>query len=515
MDVPVNTVRAAPEILRPGDTCWKLVHVDRIAFIIDAADYFAAAKQAIAKARKAVYLIGWDFDLGIHLEPGRQSDAPDQLRRFLAWVAGERPELQIFILQWDGAMIFNIARQIGPFLKLKTQRKPQIHFRLDSEHPAGACHHQKIVVIDDSLAFCGGIDMTDCRWDTCEHLPNDERRRSPHGELYGPWHDMTVAVDGEAARALGELARSRWQRATGKGLSEPGAVHDIWPEDLPVSCRDVDVAIARTMPAHGDGDGCNEVEHLWIEAIGAARRHIYIENQFLASGRAADALEARLREPDGPEIVVLLPELAETWLESEIMDSARARILMRLHGADVHGRFAAYRPVNAAGEPIYVHAKLLIVDDRLARVGSSNLSNRSMQLDSECDIAIEAGDGQDVADAIAGLRDRLIAEHLGLTQVAFARLIATAGGSLLKAIEAARGGRGPTLKPIEIDELNEAEAALVDSQIFNPERIRPASHQFARFAERIGRSRAGKVGLAFAALTAAGLAYRWGTRGNR
>lgn len=514
MDARVKTVGSEPEILRPGDTCWRLAHVERISLIVDAADYFAAAKHAIANARKAVYLIGWDFDLGIRLEPGRRSDAPDQLRRFLTWVAGERPELQIYILQWDGAMIFNIARQIGPFLKLKAQRKPQIHFRLDSEHPAGACHHQKIVVIDDSLAFCGGIDMTDCRWDTCEHLPGDARRQSPHGNLYGPWHDMTVAVDGEAARALGELARRRWERATGESLPGPEAAHDIWPEDLPVSCRDVQVAIARTIPGHGEGDGCNEIEHLWLEAIGAAKRHIYIENQFLASGRAADALEARLREPDGPEIAIVLPDQAETWLESEIMDSARTRILMRLHAADIHGRFAAYRPVNAAGEPIYVHAKLLIVDDRLVRIGSSNLSNRSMQLDSECDIALEAGARQDVAGAIIGLRDRLLAEHLGLSQSAFARLVDTAGG-LVKAIESVRGGRGPTLKPLEIEALNEAEAALVDSQIFNPERIRPPSRQFTRFAKRIGRSRAGMVGLASVAVAAAGLAYRWGSRLNR
>jgi hypothetical protein len=137
-----------------------------------------------------------------------------------------------------------------------------------------------------------------------------------------------------------------------------------------------------------------------------------------------------------------------------------------------------------------------------------------MQLDSECDIALEAGARQDVAGAIIGLRDRLLAEHLGLSQSAFARLVDTAGG-LVKAIESARGGRGPTLKPLEIEALNEAEAALVDSQIFNPERIRPPSRQFTRFAKRIGRSRAGMVGLAFAAFTAAGLAYRWSSSRNR
>ena len=473
--------------MRPGETCWRVAHADRVAFLVDAAGYFAAAKDAIAQARRAVYLIGWDFDLRIRLKPGEDTDLPDQLRRFLTHVAGATPGLQIHILQWDGAMLFNIARQIGPFLRLKARRKSQIHFRLDSEHPAGACHHQKIVVIDDLLAFCGGIDMTEGRWDTCAHRSGDPRRRSPRGRDSMPWHDSSVAVDGEAARALGELARSRWERATGERLQPPDVHGTLWPDSLPVSCRDAEVAIARTMPDHRDGKLCNEVEKLWLAAIGRAERTIYIENQFLASGAAADALEARLKEPDGPEIVIVLPHLSETWLESEVMDSARARILGRLRAADPGGRFAAYHPVNQAGEPIYVHAKLLIVDDELVRIGSSNLSNRSLQLDSECDLAIEARGNAAHAAAIAGLRNRLAGEHLGIEPAAFARRVKAEGG-LIRAIESTRSGKGPTLRPVEAEPLNEAEAALVDSELFNPERMRTPSRQLGRFAQRIGRT---------------------------
>lgn len=479
---------AAEPILRPGETCWRIERADRLAFIVDAADYFAAAKQAIARARRAVYMIGWDFDLRIRLRPDEKSpQLPDRLRHFLTRIAGDNEELEIFILQWDGAMLFNIARQILPFLALNIHRKPQVHFRLDSEHPAGACHHQKIVVIDDALAFCGGIDMTEGRWDTPAHAARDVHRRSPGGRTYEPWHDMTVAVDGDAARALGELARHRWKRATGKDLPVPEPDAEAWPETLPVSCRDVEVGISRTMPAHRDGgeDGTNEIERLLLAAIGAAERTIYVENQYLAAGSVAEALVARLVEEDGPEVVVVTPNLAETWLESEVMDSARARIVMRLREADRHGRFAIYHPVNGAGEPVYVHAKVLIVDDRLVRIGSSNLSNRSLHFDSECDIAVEARGDPALAAVIRGLRDRLVAEHLGIEAGAFAEGLERSGGSLVRTIEASRRGAGPTLCPLEVRELTDAEAALVDSRLFNPERARRPEKRIENFLKRL------------------------------
>jgi phospholipase D1/2 len=153
----------------PGHNCWRIERTGRLAVIIDAADYFAAAKAAIREAHHSVLLIGCDFDLRIKLEPeGASPDGPDELGEFLKWVAAKRPDLRIYVLQWDGAMLATIARQIVPMLWLELVWHHRIHFRLDSDHPWGACHHQKIVVIDDALAFCGGIDMTADCWDTRE-----------------------------------------------------------------------------------------------------------------------------------------------------------------------------------------------------------------------------------------------------------------------------------------------------------------------------------------------------------
>src|SRR4029077_448356 len=122
-----------------------------------------------------------------------------------------------------------------------------------------------------------------------------------------------------------------------------------------------------------------EVEALNCDAIAAARRWIYVENQYFTSGRIAAALAERLAEPDGPEIVMVVPRICSGWLEERTMGVARARPVRELRHDDVPGRFRVFHPRLAPNGPdLNVHAKVMIVDDALARVGSSNLSNRSM-----------------------------------------------------------------------------------------------------------------------------------------
>jgi phospholipase D1/2 len=389
-----------------------------------------------------------DVDLRIKLQPERgSSDVPDELGRFLKWVAAERPDLRIHVLQWDAAMVATVSRQIVPMLWLELMWYHRIHFRLDSDHPWGACHHQKIAVIDDALAFCGGIDMTADRWDTRAHRDDDPCRVRPDGSRYAPFHDVAVAVDGAAARALGELARERWYRATGRRLEPPQPTPELWPDGLEPLLRDVEVAIARTHPARPGRPPVHEIEQLYLDVIAAAQRVIYCESQYLASASIADALASRLAEPDGPEVVIINPRGAAGWLEESAMDGARRSILRRLRGADRNGRLGVYQPVTVGGEPIYVHAKVLVIDDRLLRIGSSNLNNRSMGFDTECDVAVEApADAHrsaTVRERIVGLRNDLLAEHLGVTPAAVSAALATPARSSARSKRCAdrKGGR--------------------------------------------------------------------------
>lgn len=460
-------------ILRPGRNCWRIESAGRLALVVDAADYFRAVKEAILAARHSVYLIGWDFDTRIRFEPeGRTLDGPNKLGPLLRWMDRNRPHVAVHVLKWDLGILLALGRGTTPIAVLDWMTSDHIHFRLDGAHPPGAAHHQKIVVIDDCLAFCGGIDMTADRWDTREHRDDDPRRRRPSGRRYGPWHDAATLVSGPVARALGELARERWERACGDALEPPPECPPIWPRSIRPDLEDVAVAIARTIPAYEDRRPVHEIEALHLDAIAAAQRTIYCESQYFASRRIAEAMARRLEEPDGPEIVVVNPESADGWLEAAAMDTARHRLLGLVRKADRHGRFRIYTPVTQAGAPIYVHAKVMVIDDRLLRVGSSNLNNRSMGFDSECDLIVEAVPGRRGAPAlrerIAALRDDLIAEHLGTAARRVAAKHAEAG-SLIAAIEGLRG-KGRTLVPYQPDTPGPIDDVLAENDLLDPER---------------------------------------------
>lgn len=468
-----DPIGAGSAVLRPGHTCWRIERADRLAVIVDAAPYFATLREAVRQARHSVIMIGWEFDTRISLDPRRaDGPVPHRLGRFLSWAVRQNPHLNICLLEWDTGMVRALGRGTTPLRIADWIGGRRIRLKLDHAHPAGAAHHQKIVVVDDALAFCGGIDTTADRWDTREHLDDHPLRRRPTtGRRYGPWHDATIAVDGAAARALGELARSRWKRATGEDLPLPPMVPPRWPKDLVPTFEDVDVAISRTAPEYGGRDPVHEIEALYLAIIATTRRHLYIESQYFASRRIAEAIAVRLREAGGPEFVVVNPETADGWLEEEVMGSSRARLLRMIGEADREGRFRMYTPVAQGGTAIYVHAKVVIMDDRLLRVGSSNLNNRSLGLDTECDLSIEARPGdKDLRRRIVSLRDDLLAEHLGVEPRAVTAAITAAEGSLIGAIETLRG-TGRSLVPFHPPELNAVEdKVLGESDLLDPER---------------------------------------------
>lgn len=456
--------------LEPGRNCWRIERADRAALVVDAAAYFRFARQAMLRARAQILLIGWDFDTRIVLDRDAEDGAPATLGPFISWLAKNRPDLCIRILKWDLGAVKLLGRGTTVLRLARWARSSQISFKLDGAHPAGASHHQKIVVVDDSLAFCGGIDMTASRWDTRGHEDGDERRKRPFtGRRYGPWHDATMAVSGAAARALGDLSRKRWHAAGGPPIEPPDVASDPWPEALEPQFRDVEVAVARTRGEYRDIPAVREIEALFLDMIAGARRFIYAENQFFASRAIAEAILKRLAEPDGPEFVLVNPKAVDGWVEEQVMSPARARLMHLLGAADRHGRFRIYTPVTSGGEDIYVHAKIVVADDRLLRVGSANINNRSMGLDSECDLLIDAGrpGNESATGRIAAIRADLLAEHLDVAaEEVEAKLAAT--GSLIATIEALRGG-GRTLIPFSPPELNAAQKAIAESEALDPE----------------------------------------------
>ncbi len=449
-----------------GGHCWRVARADRMAVVIDAEEYFRHLRQAMLGARRRIMLIGWDFDGRIILDPKNGREGPAAVGPFITWLTKRNPDLQVYLLRWDMGALKALFRGANIWTLLRWLRHRRIHTRLDGHHPFGGSHHQKIVVIDDCLAFCGGIDVTAGRWDTRAHLDREPHRRSPSGRASKPWHDTTLAVSGPVAAALSDLARRRWQVAGGKPIGSICVDGPCWPEGLKTDFEGVDLAIARTEPAMDGEGGAHESEAMFVAQIASARRTIYIESQYFAGRIIAEAIAARLDEPAGPEVVVINPMTADGWLEPIAMDSARARLMAALRRRDVHDRLRMYHPYTAGGQAIYCHAKVLVVDDRVLRLGSSNVNNRSMRLDSECDLALEATD-DDIRARILGVRDDLIAEHLGVPIDRF-RAVLAREGSLIGAIEELRG-QGKTLRPYDFPSLSSAREWLADNEVLDPE----------------------------------------------
>lgn len=385
--------------------------------LVDAAAYFGAVRTAMRKAHRSIFIIGWDLDSRTRLigESSAEDGWPVTLREFLVRLVEERPDLTVYLLAWDFAVLYALEREPFPSVKLGWNTPDRIRFRLDNELPLGASHHQKIVVIDDALAFSGGLDLTIRRWDTSGHDIANAQRVDPAGEPYRPFHDVQMSVDGPAAHALAQLAHARWERATGERIPvDPSG--DSWL-DLAPDFEDVDTAIARTVPEYGEQTEIREVEALFCDMVAAAERTIYIENQYLTVAPFAQALAARLKAKPCLQVLMVVPNTPDTWLESHTMRNGRIRFRRILESADVLDRVRLVYPEvrdRARVTHTTVHSKVMIVDDRWLRVGSANLNHRSMGTDTECDLVIEANDEIQRA-AIAFARARLVADHTGVS----------------------------------------------------------------------------------------------------
>ena len=505
-------------ILAPGRNCWRIERAARVAFLVDGAQYFGAVRSALAKARHSIYILGWDIDSRMRLVPDGASDEfPEQLGDFLNAIVAQRPELHGYVLSWDFAMLYAMEREWLPIYKLDWRTHRRLAFRLDDKHPVGASHHQKVIVVDDAVAFVSGYDLTRCRWDTSDHAAHDPRRADHRGEAYPPFHDVGMIVAGDCARALGDLARARWQRATGEEAlpATASSVASVWPDDVAVEAADVDVAISRTEPAYDGAPGVAEVRALHLDAIAAARSHLFAENQYFTSSIVSGAFAARLQNDDAPEIAVLSPYTQSGWLEISTMGVLRARIHRKLRAADRHDRYRLYCPMLPwLGESdgcLNVHSKVLIVDDTLLTVGSSNLSDRSLAIDTECNLAIEARGDPRLRALIAGFRNRLLAEHLGCSPDDVARALARSG-SLHRAIDALQREGARSLLAVEPKFDPALDALAPDRHVFDPERpLDPDTIVADLVPQEDARTgaRARLIGVALGVVTLAAMALAW------
>ena len=489
-------------LLAPGTTCWREAKAPRAAVLIDMEAYFDAAMDAMSRAKHCVHLLNWAFEAGtlFHPGPGCTGKESDRIGNFLIALA-KRPELDVRVLCWKSAMPVAATQHFFPIVDREDFAGTRVRFVLDGKLPMGACHHQKMIVIDDAIAFCGGGDIGPDRWDTPEHLDDNPRREKTRrdNKCFDSRHEVMGLVDGPAAAALGELFRDRWRRATGETLQPcPPVRSPRWPGEIKPAFADIDVGLSRTYSAWRAYPEVRENEALHVASIRAAKACIYMESQYFTSPLIAAELARRLAEPDGPEVILISTEHSPSYFDQMTMDRTRLAFIKTLKRADRHGRFHIYSPVTTLGRTIIVHAKLTIIDDVLLRIGSANINNRSLGFDSECDLSLEATGAGSAANRaeITRLRNTLLAHWLGCARAPLEDAIRRKGG-VGAALEELRGAGYCRLRPIELTPLHPLAEFIAAYHLGDPagpkDSWRPWKRRKALEADarRAGRSKPG------------------------
>jgi phosphatidylserine/phosphatidylglycerophosphate/cardiolipin synthase-like enzyme len=357
--------------------------------LIDGADALRAVALAIGQAQSHVHVTGW------HITPDfalTRDQRPTMLRQLLAEVAARIP---VRVLIWAGAPLPVLRPWRGDVRKVREAliAGTRIQCALDARERPMHCHHEKTIVVDDRIAFVGGIDLTSFngdRWDTPGHP-----RRGAVG-----WHDVATRLAGPAVRDVADNFAMRWEATTGETI----------PRVEPVApAGETEVQVVRTVP---DGmyrklpGGDFRILESYLRALRAAQRFIYLENQFLWSPEILAVLRDKLTRPPSPDfrLVLILPASPNSG-----GDDTRGQLGTLVQADGAAGRLLACTLYAIGGDkdwPIYVHAKVGIVDDAWMTIGSANLNEHSLFNDTEMNVVTQ--DARLTRDT----RLRLWAEHL-------------------------------------------------------------------------------------------------------
>jgi phosphatidylserine/phosphatidylglycerophosphate/cardiolipin synthase-like enzyme len=337
--------------------------------LIDGAEALGHIEAAIRGARRHVHIAGWSVTPHF---PLTRSEPPVLLRELLAEKA---EEVDVRVLMWAGAppRTFMPDRRAVRAGRDELVRGTRVRVGLDSRSRALHCHHEKLVIVDDDVAFVGGIDLTllgGDRWDTSTH--------PARGRL--GWHDAAVRLRGPAVADVASHFDARWSEIRGEPLDAPPA---------PAPAGDVDAQVVRTIPERQyrfAPRGDFRILESLVRALRSAERLVYLESQFLWAPEVVDVLAAKLRDPpaDDFRIIVVLPSRANNGQE----DTRGQLAVMAEADRDAH-RFLGATISARTGrtlERVYVHAKVGIVDDAWLSVGSANLNAHSLFNDSECNV---------------------------------------------------------------------------------------------------------------------------------
>lgn len=464
--------------------------------LVDARAYYRELYRAAQKARRYIAITGWQFDSDVALMRGEDlGEARGEVRLLpmLDELCRANPELHVYVLAWDFSLLLAMEREWMQHLIFNWTTNERVRFRFDASSPLYGAHHQKLVVIDGVVAFTGGMDVCDCRWDDRDHPVRSKLRCDSGRDPHGPYHDVQAVLTGPVVDKLSELFEARWAHAGGGELRLPRLSRDDVDFQPSLPAPPGPVALSRTfgktlLPPQ---EAVQEVRALYLDAIASAERFIYVENQYFSSRAIYQALIKRLRAAGRGQlqVILVLPNQPEALREQLAMGIAQVRLLRSLEqvARETGHAFGVYCSAERddAGRDVftYIHSKVMVVDDRFLTLGSANTTNRSMGLDSELNLSWEAQeDGDAVSRAIRRIRVSLMAEHAGLQGVETLRVLARADGKLVDWLDGLSAAglhrlrphpmetvfdQNPLLKPLEPEELIiDPEDSVLDESLF-------------------------------------------------
>jgi len=362
-----------------------------IEILVDGADALPVIAKELMTARSHVHVTGWYFSPDFAL---RRDDEPVVLRNLLAELA---ETVDVRVLVWAGAPLplFRPSRRGVRQMRDELVAGTQIQCALDARERPLHCHHEKTIVIDDRVAFVGGMDLTTQagdRYDLSDH----------HARAAVGWHDAAARVEGPAVGDVAEHFRMRWHEVTDETL----------PPVLPSKpAGDVELQVVRTVPEkiyEAVPRGDFRIAESYVRAFRQAQRFIYVENQFLWSPEIASVLREKLVDPPSKDfkIVLVLPSKPNSG-----RDDTRGVLGELVEADDDDDRLLACTLYARSGrlvDPIYVHAKIAIVDDTWLTIGSANLNEHSLFNDTEMNVVAHD------PELARRTRLRLWSEHLEL-----------------------------------------------------------------------------------------------------
>jgi phosphatidylserine/phosphatidylglycerophosphate/cardiolipin synthase-like enzyme len=360
---------------------------NRLQVHIDGVSALPAIAAAVRGARSFVHVAGWTVnpDFAVERDP-----APVTLRELLADAA---TRVDVRVLVWAGAPVpvMHPSRREARQLLDRLVAGTRIRGALDSRNRPMHCHHEKLVIVDGTLAFVGGIDLTD--------LAGDRFDGAPHGSAVRlGWHDVAASLAGPSVADVAAHFVMRWEATTGERV--PGVAAPAHEGQSRVQV--VRTVPEKTYPALPRGDfGILEA---YMGALRGARRLIYLENQFLWSPEIVALLCEKLLVPpsDDFRLCMVLPRRPNNG-----NDDTRGQLGV-LQAADHHHRLVVgtIGPLGRRQPGVYVHAKVAVVDDEWLTVGSANLNEHSLFNDTEVNLVTDDG------GLARSVRERLWSEHL-------------------------------------------------------------------------------------------------------